>query len=135
MPSVKLKNTIKQNSTAVFVITNPLIIGALPLLLKMTDRGTVKNIYAICSKKLQDDCEIVIEKISEEDFELSNSWTSIFEENKNLVISKDSISNKNEVKYELNDAAINDGDILRLNVLKNGNGISGLTIEIEIELK
>lgn len=118
--------------TPSFIISSTLTAGVQPILIKMDQDGIINNVSAICSTAGTDDCEISIEKISETDFDTNTNWSSIF--TTNLTIPSGKFSNITSQAYVLKSNIINKGDVLRLNVIKSGTTITGLNVELSIQI-
>lgn len=123
----------RKTQTPIFIVPNTVLSGLQNnIMLKIQDTGIIESITALCTKTGTETCQIDIEKISENDFEIGGTWSSIFESNNNIKIMSGKYSNSSSPEYILKNNIIQAGDILRLNIINNGNTISGLNLQIRI---
>lgn len=128
-------STISTSYTMFFNITSSLTNGPQAIPCQAPNDGTIESISVITTTTGTEETVIDIEKASETDLDNGTGYSTIFTSGNEIKIPIGKYSNKTATPYVLVDNNINKGDALRLNILNNGSGISGLSLQIRVNLK
>lgn len=120
----------KQIIIPTFVISTLLKTGTQPINIQIPKDGVIKTINANCSTVGSTSCEISVEKTNSTGIETNTGWVNIL--SSNLIIATGKYTDDKSVVVSSD--IVNQGDVLRLNVIQNGTSIKGITIQISIEI-
>lgn len=117
----------------VFVLPGFLSAGSSGIELRFPSKGKIIDIYASCSTVGSTDTIMSIERCRQADYDTNPYWVNIL--SSNFILQAHSKStNSSASPIVVAQSNIEENDHFRLNVLRVGQGIAGVTVEVVVEL-